>query len=323
MRVLATSINPADLNQIEGRYPILPKALPAIPGNESVGEVLEVGSAVSGLKTGDWCVPSVAGAGGQWRTHWGPGPAASWIGLPPGLMPLESAATLTVSSCTALRMLEDFVELRPGVDAVVQNGGTSAVGRAVTQLCRARGISSVSLLRRRAKSGGASSGTTDDEAMRAEILALGADHVLFEDEIRDRKPQLRGLNFSLGLNCVGGESGARVAKLLAHGAHLVTYGGMSKEPVVGPTGLFVFKDLRFRGFWMTRWMNDVATTDDKAAMISRLAELIRRGALHSAVEIFDLETEWRQAIEMATAPSKAAKPVLRCCSRWYFHGRYR
>lgn len=33
----------------------------------------------------------------------------------------------------------------------------------------------------------------------------------------------------------------------------VTYGGMSKQPVMVPTGLLIFNDVRCSGFWMTRW----------------------------------------------------------------------
>lgn len=38
-------INPSDINQIEGKYPIKP-ALPAVAGNEGVGVVRGVGSQV-------------------------------------------------------------------------------------------------------------------------------------------------------------------------------------------------------------------------------------------------------------------------------------
>lgn len=45
-----------------GNYGILPK-LPAVGGNEGVGQVVAVGSSVTGVKPGDWVIPANAGLG--------------------------------------------------------------------------------------------------------------------------------------------------------------------------------------------------------------------------------------------------------------------
>ncbi len=68
VRMLAAPINPADLNTIEGVYPIRPP-LPAVPGSEGVGEVIavEVDNS-SELQVGDWVLPAQP-ALGTWRTH--------------------------------------------------------------------------------------------------------------------------------------------------------------------------------------------------------------------------------------------------------------
>jgi len=57
----------------------------------------------------------------------------------------------------------------------------------------------------------------------------------------------------LGLNCVGGKNALEVTRQLANKGVLVTYGGMSREPLTVPTTALIFKDLRFVGYWMTRW----------------------------------------------------------------------
>ncbi len=72
----------------------------------------------------------------------------SWSDLvsPSACQPLDAACIMTaadspVHSCSpvsAMRMLEEFVELREG-DVVIQNGGNSAVGRAIIQFAHAQG----------------------------------------------------------------------------------------------------------------------------------------------------------------------------------------
>lgn len=63
---LLAPVNPADINTIQGKYPSRPP-LPAIPGNEGVGEIVAVGSNVSTLRVGDKVVPNGPNFG-TWRT---------------------------------------------------------------------------------------------------------------------------------------------------------------------------------------------------------------------------------------------------------------
>src|SRR5262245_63008848 len=51
VKMRAAPINPADLNQIEGKYPLRAE-LPATPGFEGAGIVVELGERVNGLTSG-------------------------------------------------------------------------------------------------------------------------------------------------------------------------------------------------------------------------------------------------------------------------------
>ena len=108
---------------VMGIYPLQPAD--KVGGHEGVGEVVAVGSAVADLAVGDRVVPTVPSTG-TWRTHVVT-PAAQWFKVSKDL-PLHDAATLLVNPGTALLMLEDFVELKPG-DVVMQNGANSEVGK--------------------------------------------------------------------------------------------------------------------------------------------------------------------------------------------------
>lgn len=144
IKMIAAPINPADINTIQGKYPVKPQ-FPAVAGNEGVGEIISVGPNVTELKIGDRVIPLQSGLG-TWRTHMNI-PKEQVLKIPKELG-ITEAATLTVNPCTAYRMLKDFENLKPG-DTVIQNGANSACGQNVIQICRAWGVRTVNIVRNR------------------------------------------------------------------------------------------------------------------------------------------------------------------------------
>lgn len=75
------------------------------------------------------------------------------------------------------------------------------------------------------------------------MTSLGADEILTEDEIR--KTQIfktkKLSSPKLALNCICGQNALEVLRHLAHGGTMVTYGGMSREPLTVPTSALIFK----------------------------------------------------------------------------------
>ncbi|XP_072831034.1 enoyl-[acyl-carrier-protein] reductase, mitochondrial isoform X3 [Vicugna pacos] len=203
VKMLAAPINPSDINMIQGNYGLLPK-LPAVGGNEGVGQVVAVGSSVTGVKPGDWVIPANAGLG-TWRTE-AVFSEEALVGVPKDI-PLPSAATLGVNPCTAYRMLVDFEQLQPG-DCVIQNASNSGVGQAVIQIAAALGLRTINVVRDR----------PDIQKLTERLRNLGADHVITEEELRKHEmknflkdvPQPR-----LALNCVGGKSSTELLRHLA------------------------------------------------------------------------------------------------------------
>uniref|UniRef100_A0A1B0FDC1 Enoyl-[acyl-carrier-protein] reductase, mitochondrial n=1 Tax=Glossina morsitans morsitans TaxID=37546 RepID=A0A1B0FDC1_GLOMM len=263
VKILAAPINPADINTIQGKYPVKPK-FPAIAGNECVGEIQEVGSCVKNLKKGQRVVPFATGLG-TWSTHAIYDedqllPISDKIGL-------AEAATLTVNPCTAYRMLKDFVEVLPG-HCVIQNGANSAVGQAVHQLCKAWGINSVGVVRDR----------PDIQDLKNYLKKLGATEVLTQEEVRTSKifKENQLPKPMLALNCVGGKSATEISRHLDDKGVMVTYGGMAREPIAVATAALIFKDISFRGFWMTRWTKENCTAPERFKMFDDLSKLIEQ-----------------------------------------------
>ncbi|KAK4408889.1 Enoyl-[acyl-carrier-protein] reductase, mitochondrial [Sesamum angolense] len=273
VRMLAAPINPSDINRIEGVYPVRPP-VPAIGGYEGVGEVHSVGPAVKGLGPGDWVIPSPPSSG-TWQTYVVKEQSV-WHRIDKST-PMEYAATITVNPLTALRMLEDFVDLKSG-DAVVQNGATSIVGQCIVQLARVRGLHSINIIRDRAGS----------NEVKQKLKELGADEVFTESQldVKNVKSLLADIpEPALGFNCVGGNAASLVLKFLKHGGTMVTYGGMSKKPITVSTSSFIFKDLSLRGFWLQKWMTSEKGKECRN-MIDYLLSLTRSGDLKYEYDLF-------------------------------------
>eukprot|EP00126_Sphaerothecum_destruens_P009266 Sdes_comp20477_c0_seq4m14785 len=257
-------INPADINMIEGRYPIRPSSFPAVGGNEGVGLVKKIGSKVKTLNTGEWVIPRNPGWG-TWRTHAICDEAQ--LQKIPSDIPLSAAATLSVNPCTAYRMLCDFVDVKPG-QVVIQNGSNCAVGQAVIQMAASRNFSTINVVRKR---------ESEEENLKLKqyLTSLGNSdtYVVTEDFLRTS--QMRQLCAQIGapvlaLNCVGGKSSTELVRLLADGGTMVTYGGMSKEPVIVPTGQLIFRNIKLAGFWLSQWV-DSNSRFDRDQMFSEIS----------------------------------------------------
>ncbi|XP_055467075.1 enoyl-[acyl-carrier-protein] reductase, mitochondrial isoform X1 [Psammomys obesus] len=297
VRMLAAPINPSDINMIQGNYGLLPK-LPAVGGNEGVGEVVAVGPSVSGLRPGDWVIPANAGLG-TWRTE-AVFSEEALIGVPKDI-PVQSAATLGVNPCTAYRMLMDFEHLQPG-DSVIQNASNSGVGQAVIQIASALRLKTINVVRDR----------PDIQKLTDRLKGLGADYVLTEEELRmpETKAVFKELPLPrLALNCVGGKSSTELLRHLAPGGTMVTYGGMARQPVTASVSLLIFKDLKLRGFWLSQWKKN-HTPDEFKELVLTLYELIRQGQLTAPAWSEVPLQDYQQALEASMKPFVSSKQIL-------------
>ena len=138
----AAPINPADLNQIEGKYPVR-LGLPATPGFEGAGVVVELGVHAKGLTNGALVI--LPHNVGTWQDALAV-KAKELVVVPDGIEPLQ-AAMLKINPLTAWRLLHDYVDLQKG-DWLIQNAANSAAGRDVIQIAHELGYKTVNVVRR-------------------------------------------------------------------------------------------------------------------------------------------------------------------------------
>ena len=129
----AAPINPADLNAIEGKYPGR-REVPAVPGFEGSGVIVDPGSDAMNLAVGDLVIPPHNI--GTWREAVAV-KADELVVVPQGIDPVH-AAMLKINPLTAWRLLHGYVELKPG-DWLIQNAANSGAGRAVIEIAHELG----------------------------------------------------------------------------------------------------------------------------------------------------------------------------------------
>jgi putative PIG3 family NAD(P)H quinone oxidoreductase len=133
IKVAASAVNRADLQQRAGNYPPPPGASPIL-GLECSGEVVAVGSEDCGWRVGDLVCALLAGGGYAQYTAV---PAVQVLPVPKGMDPVV-AAGLPETVCTVWSNVFMGAGLQPG-ETLLVHGGAGGIGTTAIQLARAVG----------------------------------------------------------------------------------------------------------------------------------------------------------------------------------------
>jgi NADPH:quinone reductase-like Zn-dependent oxidoreductase len=288
--VLAFPINPADIWMCKGSYRLRPP-LPATPGAECVGRVTAVGAGVSHVGPGDLVINLQRENWAQRRRV----KADDVIPVPANL-PLRQAAMLRINPATALLLLTDLVELKPG-DWLIQNVANSAVGRLVIRLAGLRGLRTVNVVRR--------------QALFAELKGLGAEACAVDGpDLADAvKAQTGGAPIRLALDAVSGQATARLSACVADGGVVCNYGAMTGEDPVMPRSGLIFAGQRLVGFMLGRALATRSLAEARA-MYADLARQVLDGTLVAPVEtVYPIE-EIKMALAHAQRGGRNGKILV-------------
>jgi len=309
VRVRACGLNRLDLWMEEGKLPV-PISLPRIPGGEISGEVLQVGTGVTGWKQGDavavqsnlfcgeceFCArgeESICLKGKLLGMDRDGGfaervavPASALVRLPSDV-DFVTSASLTLAGSTAMHMLTQRAPVRQG-DWVLVIGGASGVGSAAIQIARQLGAYVIS------------SGSS--EAKRQFALDRGAHHVV-DSSADDWPAEVRKITGKRGVDLVvehvGGDTLARCFTCLARGGTIVTCGATAgREVSLSLWPLFV-KEHKLVGSY-GRNRKDIAAT----------LEWVAAGKLKPAVhQVYPL-AQTRAAYDALRSRSVVGKVVI-------------
>lgn len=257
VEMLMAPVNPVDINIIQGSYGNLKLPLPIVPGYEGIGRIVKVGLGVENLQIGDHVIPVTFI--GVWRKYL-VAPEEVLFKVPNELG-LPEAAALSVNPPTVYRMLKDFVNLKPG-DTVIQNAANSSCGVLAIQVCKIWNLITINVVRDRPQ--------IND--LKSYLKQMGADYVFTEEEIEKTNIFKTGevSRPLLALNCVGGKSASSIMRHLDMGGFMVTYGGMSLQPITVSTSTLVFRDITLAGFAIGPWMFNEDNSKERAKMLNEI-----------------------------------------------------
>jgi NADPH:quinone reductase len=132
--VAAAGVNRPDVMQRQGRYPPPPGASD-IPGLEIAGEIVALGTEVSGLRLGEQVTALVPGGG---YAAYAVAAAPLCLPIPPGISMVEAAA-IPETFFTVWTNLFERGRAKAG-ESVLIHGGTSGIGTTAIQLATAWGM---------------------------------------------------------------------------------------------------------------------------------------------------------------------------------------
>lgn len=262
--VEAFPINPVDLLTISGRYAVKP-SLPATPGSEGVGRIAAVGGGVKDLRPGERVLLLGRNTWAQRRTV----KQQEVLPLPEQADVLQ-LAMLKINPATALLMLRNYVDLKPG-DWLIQDAANSGVGTNVIRLARANGIKTVNVVRR--------------QSLIGSVTSIGADVVVVDGEdLAERvREETEAAPIRLAIDAVAGEICTRLADCLVDGGTIVTYGLLSGRPCTVTPHQVVFRGITLTGFWLAKVLSEMPY-DEISMLYATLGGRLADGTIAVPVE---------------------------------------
>lgn len=236
LQVQAAGLNRAEALYFRGHYLDQPK-LPSGLGYEAAGVVEAVGPNVDRAWIGKKVatIPSFSMNQYSMIGEQVIAPASALAEYPAKLLPVEGAA-IWMQYMTAYGALIAIAHLSKG-DFVVIPAASSSVGLAAIQIAKAEGAVSIA--------------TTRKSSKKAELLSLGADHVIAteeEDFVACVKQITGGKGARVIFDPVSGPFLEKLAEAASLGAIIFEYGLLSMQPAPFPLGTALSKGLSIRGY---------------------------------------------------------------------------
>jgi len=240
IQVHGAPCNPSDIAFMEGGYNVV-KPLPAVPGFEGSGHIVEAGEGAEHLIGSKVSFFVQAEGDGSWSEF--VCTKADHIVVLDDAMDLDQAACFALNPFTARGLLD--IALLKNEQAIIQNAAGGQVAAFVRQMATEMGFRVIDIVRK--------------EESRKKLLQQGAEYVLLESD-EDFEAQLTDLSHQLkarvAFDAVGGKLSGQIFNAMPDNAELVLYGGLSTKAISGISTMdLIFNDKVISGFNLPDWRN--------------------------------------------------------------------
>jgi len=268
VRMEGAPCNPSDIAFLRGGYNII-KPLPAVPGFEGTGTVVETGGEATWIKGKRVSCFVQEDSDGTWAEYF-IAKNKDCIVIKEGI-DMEQAACLAINPITAYALFDMIKQV--GCKAFIQNAAGGQVPQFLNVLAEKNGIKVIHLVRK----------ATHLEQMKQK----GLSHVLdtgddcFFENLRDLCQQLQP---GIAFDAIGGKMTGRMMKAMPAGAQVILYGALSGEPVssVDPMSI-IFQKKSLRGFNLNDWLARTER-EDFVAITDEIQDMIIRGEIKTGIQ---------------------------------------
>ncbi len=272
VRIRDAGVNPIDWKIRQGYLKqVMPAQFPMTIGQDFAGEVVELGKAVTRFAPGDRVFGFAQGSYAEYAAA-----PASTVAAIPNSMDFVTAAALPTAGSTALQIVRDVINPKPGKTVLI-HGAAGGVGSYATQIAQYLSLRVI----------GTASGADIDY-----LKSLGVDEVI--DYKRERfEDKVSGVDGAIDL--VGGDTLARSYAVVKSGGVLATTVQPVDEAAAHRAGIRAVQVIMKRN----------------AADLAELARLVESGAVKPRLSETMSLSEARKAQELSETGKTHGKIILK------------
>ncbi len=272
VRIRDAGVNPIDWKIRQGYLKqVMPAQFPMTIGQDFAGEVVELGKAVTRFAPGDRVFGFAQGSYAEYAAA-----PASTVAAIPNSMDFVTAAALPTAGSTALQIVRDVINPKPGKTVLI-HGAAGGVGSYATQIAQYLSLRVI----------GTASGAGIDY-----LKSLGVDEVI--DHKRERfEDKVSGVDGAIDL--VGGDTLARSYAVVKSGGVLATTVQPVDEAAAHRAGIRAVQVIMKRN----------------AADLAELARLVESGAVKPRLSQTMSLSEARKAQELSETGKTHGKIILK------------